>query len=130
MFVSFRFEFRNFFNSRHHSKVGGNSDSRQCIAIRRSLLQNMHNCEKQQNYYLTSTSRKVRDIIDVQICIFSAIITKVWTIYGICSVKVKFNGIPNSLIYIVDTPVAPLGLSDAVIFGFYTPVAPLGLIPN
>ena len=57
MFVSFGFEFSNFFNSRHRSKVGGNSDSRQGIAIRRSLLQNVNRCEKQQNYYVTSTSR-------------------------------------------------------------------------
>ena len=57
MFVSFVFEFRNFFNSRHHPKVGGNSDSRQRVAIRRSLGQNMNICEKQQNYYVTSTSR-------------------------------------------------------------------------
>ena len=59
MFVSFGFEFSNFFNSRHRSKVGGNSDSRQGIAIRRSLLQNVNRCEKQQNYYVTSTSREL-----------------------------------------------------------------------
>ncbi len=28
--------------------------------------------------------------------------------------KVEFNGIPNSPIYIVDTPVAPLGLSSLI----------------
>jgi hypothetical protein len=65
MFVSFGFEFRNFFNARPHSKVGGNSDPRQSIAIRRSLGQNMNNCEKQQNYYVTSTSRELQSVLSL-----------------------------------------------------------------
>ena len=56
MFVSFGFEFRNFFNSRHHPKIGGNSDFQQRVAIRRSLGQNVNSCEKQQNYYVTSNT--------------------------------------------------------------------------